>query len=86
MKKYVVEDFIIYKNATHEEGEMALVNIAEGSSVIYNGDWYHEKVSSKIEGYLHAFGIDVRDVRTVELTPESPEFKELYFYDGSEDY
>lgn len=85
MKKYVVEDFIIYKNATHEEGEMALVNITEGSSVIYNGDWYHEKVSAKIEGYLHAFGIDILKVKAVELTPDNEEFHDLYFYDGTED-
>ena len=85
MKKYTAKDFIIYKNATHEEGEMALVNITEGSSVIYNGDWYHEKVSSKIEGYLHAFGIDILKVKAVELTPDNEEFHDLYFYDGTED-
>lgn len=86
MIKYTAKDFIIYENATHDEGEMALVNIAEGKHIIYNGDWYHSKTSARIEGYLHAFGIDVRDVRTIELTPKSLEFKELYFYDGSEDY
>lgn len=86
MIKYTAKDFIIYENATHEEGEMALVNITEGNSVVYNGDWYHDKIGYKIEGYLYAFGIDVLDVKTVELTLENPEFKRLYFYDRSEDY
>jgi len=76
----------IYQNTTHEEEEQALVNSDTGETYI-NGDYYHEKASVKIEGFLKALeSLNIaHEVEEVEIDQNHEMFKNLYFYDGSND-
>lgn len=74
---------VIYVNETFEE-EQALYD-ADKKKVILKGDYYHDKISAKIEGYLFAKGIDEDDVEHVYIDQDHELFEVLEFYDGSDD-
>lgn len=78
---------IVYGNETYEE-EKALVDVSTGK-VLLQGDWYHDKIDSQIEGYLKAlksYDLYTEDVPTQWIAPSDPLFNKLNFYDGSEDF
>ncbi|BEU14623.1 hypothetical protein [Bacillus phage CM1] len=76
-------NLVIFENATHEE-EKALVNLDTGKAIL-NGDYYHDKIDYRIEGYLEAlkdYGIHTEEVPTEEIGKKHEYFAKLNFYDG----
>ncbi|AID17869.1 transcriptional regulator [Bacillus phage JBP901] len=74
---------VIFENATHEE-EKALVDLDTGEEIL-NGDYYHDKIDYRIEGYLAALkdhGIYTDEVPTEEVGKKHEYFAKLRFYDG----
>lgn len=75
-----------FKNETYDDVEEALVDITT-DHVILNGDYYHNKISDRIEGFIEGLkyvGVDV-DVQIREINPNHSWFQMLDFYDGSGD-
>ena len=76
-------NLVIYINETYEE-EQALYDI-DNQKVLLKGDYYHDKISAKISGYLLAKGVDEDEVEEVYIDQYHILFDFLKFYDGSED-
>lgn len=77
---------IVYGNKTYEE-EKALVDVSTGK-VLLQGDWYHDKIDSKIEGYLEAlknYDLYTEDVPTQWIDPSDSLFNKLNFYEGDDE-
>lgn len=70
-------DLVIYVNGTFEE-EQALYDKEKGK-IVMKGDYYHDKIGFKIEGYLEAKDISV-DVEEIFVYPNEKLFGELGFY------
>lgn len=70
-------DLVIYVNGTFEE-EQALYDKEKGK-IVMKGDYYHDKISLKIESYLEAKDISV-DVEEICVYPSENLFDELGFY------
>lgn len=82
----VVMEFDSYENITHENGEKALVEKGTGK-IIFNGDYYHDKIEYKIKGFfvgLTHVGTD-HVLRYYQIDASHKMFEKLGFYDGSED-
>lgn len=76
---------IILTNKLYEE-EMGLIGLTDDKvSILLKGDEYHNKISSKIDGYLEALtDFDIFEVSTVEhlyIGRDSEYFKLVDFYD-----
>jgi hypothetical protein len=81
-------NLVIFENATYEE-EKALVNL-DTDTVIMQGDYYHDKIDYKIEGYLEAlkdlgYIKDTDHVEREEIGPANSWFIELEFYNDDEE-
>lgn len=79
-------NLVLYKNATHDEDEIALVN-GDTGEVYVSGDYYHTKASVKADGFLlalDALGV-AYTLKTSKIYANHEMFKKLYFYDGSND-
>ena len=76
-------NLVIYINETYEEEQALYDN--DNNKVLLKGDYYHDKISSKISGYLFAKGIDESEVEDVYIDQDHVLFDALEFYDGSED-
>ena len=74
---------VIYINETYEE-EQALYDV-DSQKVLLKGDYYHDKISAKISGYLIAKNIEEDEVEDIYIDQNHELFKVLEFYDGSED-
>lgn len=79
---------IIYGNKHYEE-EKALVDL-DKKKVLLKGDYYHDKIDEKIEGYLQAlfdFNIYQQDVSTewIDYKHELYNFLEFYNEEYDED-
>lgn len=72
--------FKIYKNETFEE-ENALVN-EETKEVVLKGDYYHDKIDSKIEGFFDGLEFCKMDYEIEEEWIDSSHtmFNEIGFY------
>lgn len=74
---------IIYINGNYEE-ENALFDL-DAEEVILKGDYYHDKINVKIEGYLQAlvdFNIYRNEVDVEEISDEHKYFEMIEFYEG----
>ncbi|ALO79530.1 hypothetical protein HOBO_123 [Bacillus phage Hobo] len=75
---------VIFENGTFEE-EKALVDLDTGNAIM-NGDYYHDKIDYRIEGYLAALKdhkIYEEEVPTEEIGKNHEYFSKLNFYDDS---
>lgn len=75
-------NLIIYINEHYEE-EQALYDL-EKKEAILQGDYYHDKISPKIDGYLEALedhGIYTKEVPVEYMTREHELYEKLNFYD-----
>lgn len=74
-------------NETYEE-ENALVNI-EDNTVLAKGDYYHDKISEYIEGFLSGLDFAKLDYELEEVdlyaTPDMEIFNICGFYNGNDD-
>ncbi|MEC0031125.1 hypothetical protein CON01_00810 [Bacillus thuringiensis] len=70
---------VIYVNENFEE-EKALFDL-EKKEVLLQGDYYHDKIDAKIEGYLLALDIDSDDIAHEEVDSSHEHFKLLDFYE-----
>ncbi|MGK4040841.1 hypothetical protein AB0Y20_00970 [Heyndrickxia oleronia] len=80
-------NLIIYTNS-HFEEEKALVNL-NTKEVILKGDYYHDKIDEKIEGYLAAlqdFNIYNDEPEEEEIDSKHEMYKELEFYNEDAEY
>lgn len=77
-------NLVIYTNETFEE-EQALYDVTN-KKVLLKGDYYHDKIRSKISGYLFAKEVDEDEVQDIEIDQNHELFEVLDFYDGSEDW
>lgn len=74
-----MRSLVIYINGHYEE-EMALYDL-ENNEVILKGDYYHEKISFVIEGYLYALGLkEDEDVPREYIDKTHELFETLDFY------
>lgn len=74
-----MRSLVIYINEHYEE-EMALYDL-ENEEVILKGDYYHEKISFVIEGYLYALGLkEDEDVPMEHIDKTHELFETLDFY------
>lgn len=77
----------VYGNGTYEE-EKALVDVDTGK-VLLQGDYYHDKIDYKIDGYLlalfHKGIIEYTELETEWITPEHGMFDDLEFYNDDEE-
>ena len=76
-------NLVIYINETFEE-EQAVYDV-DNKKVLLKGDYYHDKISAKISGYLTAKDIDEDEVEDIYIDQDHEMFNVLEFYDGSED-
>ena len=79
--------FIVFRNETFEE-EKALVEIVgDMRKIIVKGDYYHDKIDEKIEGFFLALDyLDVEyNLEELSLSSGTPLFEELEFYNDSFD-
>lgn len=85
-----INKLVVYTNKDYEE-EMALVNYTNSNvyDVLITGDYYHDKINDKIEGYLialsHLKRYDVDDVVRIIIGRDSEMYKFLGFYDKEEE-
>lgn len=73
-------ELIIYVNENFEE-EKALFDLEE-EKLILSGDYYHDKIDGKIEGYLKAledFKIYNKKVETVEIKENHKLYEKMKF-------
>jgi len=74
-----MRSLVIYINGHYEE-EMALYDL-ENEEIILKGDYYHEKISFVIEGYLYALGLKEDEDVPMEYIDKTHElFETLDFY------
>jgi hemerythrin len=74
-------NLIIYVN-DHFEEERALFDL-EGNREILKGDYYHDKITERIEGYLQAlddFKIYTEEVETEWIDSTHQHYELLEFY------
>ncbi len=79
-------ELIIYTNDHYEE-EKALVDLVD-KKVILKGDYYHDKISHQIEGYLKAlrdYGIYGIETKRENIDSAHELYNELGFYNEEED-
>jgi hypothetical protein len=72
-------NLIIYINE-HFEDERALFDL-DNNKILLMGDYYHDKIDAKIEGYLLALDIDEDDVAEEWIDKTHKHFKQLGFYE-----
>lgn len=74
--------FKIYTNGDYGDIQKALVN-GETNEVIMQGDYYHDKISERINGFLTGVEYASRKpvwVDETEITKDHKLFEELDFY------
>lgn len=73
---------IRYINGTFDE-EMALVI---DNKVVLNGDYYHDKISETISGFIQGLEYCGHEVEVEEMTihPDDPMFDTIGFYNEEE--
>lgn len=79
-------NLMIYINGHYEE-EKALVDL-DTEKVIIKGDYYHDKIDYRIEGYIAAledFEIYSDEVQEREIHSDHYMYKRLGFYNEEED-
>jgi DNA-binding LacI/PurR family transcriptional regulator len=77
---------IKYVNKHYEE-ERALVDL-DSKEIILQGDYYHDKIDEKIEGYLKALedhNIYTDEVEREEIGSKHEMYEELGFYNEEEE-
>jgi hypothetical protein len=77
----IMKTFKRIGNTTLTE-EMALVEVSANNKVILNGDYYHDKIQERIEGFLYAlsyYGIEYNIEETEYISPQNDLFKKLGF-------
>lgn len=79
----------IYDNQHYEEGEEALYD-EENDVIIMSGDYYHTKVSVKIEGYIQAlndhnlYPLTYDEIEIESIDRNHKYYKKFDFYDPEE--
>lgn len=77
---------VIYVNE-HAEDERALFDKNEGK-IIMKGDYYHDKIDQRIEGYLEAlsdFSIYKEEVGAEYIDESHELYEKIGFYNENED-
>lgn len=78
---------IIFTNS-HFEEEKALVNL-DTKEVIIKGDYYHDKIDERIEGYLAAlqdFNIYKDEPKEKKIDSKHEMYEKLEFYNEDAEY
>lgn len=80
-----MRSLLIYRNSI-DESQMALVEVLGNGEyeIIMSGDWYHDKISEKIEGFFKAldyFNVQYNRIDDSTLTPEDDLYWDLGFID-----
>lgn len=83
-----MKEFKKYINGTYED-EIALVEITEvREKVIMYGDYYHDKIYEKIEGFFRGLeycGVEYKEKnKSEEIFPDNPMFSAIGFCNGGD--
>ncbi|HHT7008931.1 MULTISPECIES: hypothetical protein [Bacillus] len=73
-----VKNLVIYTNKYFKDDEKALFDV-DTETVLLTGDYYHDKIDFKIEGYLLALNINKDDVPTEEIDNSHKYFEKFNF-------